>query len=71
VRHDQVKLRLTIDVIYTLYGAGVAELKRTLINASQHLEENCLLSGETAACVEHWESTVVELDPAHAVNKVL
>jgi len=71
MRHDQVKLRLTIDVIYDLGCTDVKDLKRVLVMASEHLDENGLLSGETEASVEHWESTVVELDPAATVNKVL
>jgi len=61
MRNDQVKLRLTIDVVYDIGRTNVTDLKKVLVRAAEHLDEEGLLSGETEASVERWVSTVLEL----------
>jgi hypothetical protein len=59
---DKAVLRLTIEVHYTLGRTDIRDLKSVLVLASKYLYNNGLLSGDTEADVEHWASSVIELD---------
>lgn len=55
---NELKLRLTLDVHYTLDGTSRKELERCLQSAAPFLAANGLLSGDTGASVEVWTSNV-------------
>jgi hypothetical protein len=56
-----MKLRLTIDVEYS-GGALVQDLHPLLLEAADHLADEGMLSGTTAAWVESWSAKVEEIE---------
>lgn len=59
VKGGKAKFNLVISVEYKPNGVPLADLRRLLYDASRHLANEGLLSGETDAEVEEWSAVVV------------
>jgi hypothetical protein len=55
-----VRLRLTLDVTYTLNGNSVADMQDRLRQAVEHAIGNGMLTGDSAAEVDEYSAEVVE-----------
>lgn len=55
------KLRLTIEVEYTLNGASIQELKENLAAGAEYLAGIGMFTQDTEAEVETWDEEVVEM----------
>lgn len=55
---DQVKLTLTVSVVYEPGRTDIRELQQQLVRAADYLASKGLLTGETEASVLTWESAV-------------
>lgn len=58
---DVVKLRLTLDVTYDLQGVGTEEMQARLHVMVQNAVSEGMLTGDTPAEVEAWETHVTEV----------
>lgn len=58
---DVVKLRLTLDVTYDLQGVGTEEMQARLHAMVQNAVSEGMLTGDTPAEVEAWETHVTEV----------
>lgn len=55
------KLRLTIEVEYTMNGASIQELKENLAAGAEYLADVGKFTQDTEAEVETWDEDVVEM----------
>jgi hypothetical protein len=60
-----LSLELTLRVDYNLNGEDGETMRQQLERAVQHLTNNGLLTGETAAEVEKWTAVIENVDGCH------
>ena len=68
LKPGQIKMRLTIDLVYDLNGTPVSRIIDTLECLASEAAGHGQFSGDSAAEVETWEANVAAIDDGGEVG---